>query len=75
MSDAKKYTTIASELMKSCADLGLKIDKVPDYPIQLTYMDGIFCATYEPNYKSVISEEGATAEEALEKLRKVLENA
>lgn len=61
-----------SELMKSCAELGLKIDAVPDYPIQLSYMDGVFSASYEPNFASVITEVGNTAEEALEKLHKKL---
>lgn len=64
-----------AELMIKCAELGLKIDSKPDYPIQLVYMDGEFEASYEPNFKSVISETANTPEEALEKLLGELKNA
>ena len=64
-----------STLMKECAQLALKIDANPDYPIQLFYADGVFSAMYEPNMDSAIFKEGATAEEALYKKKKEIENA
>jgi hypothetical protein len=56
------------QLMKQCAELGLEIDPKPDYPLQLFFSQGEFCAAYEPNMDSLIEGIGKTAEEALNKL-------
>lgn len=64
-----KNISIVSDIMRECAKLGLAIDPTPDYPIQLHYSENIFTAMYEPNFASVISAEGDTAEEALNALR------
>lgn len=65
-----------SDIMRTCATLGLSIDPEPDYPIQLHYFENTFTAMYEPNFASVISAEGDTAEEALDALRiKLLQNS
>jgi len=61
------------KLMKDCAELGLKIDPNPDYPLQLNYFNGKFLAQYEPNYDSVISAEGNSAEEALIRLTQLMQ--
>lgn len=54
------------QLMKECAALGLKIDPIPDYPLQLFYSEGEFCAAYEPNMASLIQGVAPTAEQALQ---------
>ena len=61
--------SIVHDYMKYCAELGLKIDPEPDYPIQLHFSEGKFVACYEPNYESVIDgAESDTPEAALESL-------